>query len=133
MLILDDIKNYFFIKRQIKEMKKLPEWNKLNLRSHGGNIFTVRNVNTEIFGEQDNTVKLDKVREYFEPVFDWLLKWNLQDVMIPAPLKQIKDSNAYLLVLKPFPKVLTINYMLAVLTIVGFFIGLFVTILNIYK
>ena len=101
-------------------MKNCPEWDALQLRSFLGYIYTVRTVNPEIFGERNQNVKMDKVREYFEPVFAWLLEWNLSEVMIPEPLEYIENSESYLLRLAPNPKLLTLNYMMATLVIYTF-------------
>ena len=118
-MFINDIKNYLFIKKQIKEMQKLPKWKELSLGKSFGSIYTVRNVKAEILGEQDAIMRMEKIKEYFETVFQFLLEWNLQDVMIPETIKQVKDSTSFLLVVKPFPKLLTMNYILALITLLG--------------
>ena len=106
--IIFDIKNYCYIKKQIKLMKKESKWNELLLRNSGCKIYTVRTLNAEYFGEKDELIKKHRINEMFEPVFEWLLQWNLQDVMKPEFPMLIPNSISHLLIIKPMYAVLTI-------------------------
>lgn len=130
MKIIKDIKNYFYILKQIKIMCQDPGWSYLLLRNSGAKIYTVRTLRREDFGEENKTVFDQKLRELFEPVFSWLLPWNLQDVMIPAKIKQIDNSLSFLLVLEPKLEILNIRNLSILLFLI--LIVLFITLLNFF-
>lgn len=123
MNLIKDINNYLYIIKQIKKMNRDPIWSSLLLRRSGTKIYTVRSLSYEYFGETDQNIYNQKIQELFNPVFEWLLLWNLQDIMISRIPVQIKDSLSFLLIIEPNLKILnnkTMGIIISYLLIIFF-------------
>jgi hypothetical protein len=102
--IIIDIKNYFYIKEDIKKNKGTVEWEKLKLRHDWiGRIYTVINLPPEVIYSPDapQEIRPAYVLEESKPINEYLTKLNLQEIIIPE-LSPIENSISWLIVYKPY-------------------------------
>lgn len=102
--IIKDISNYRFILKTIKKNKGTIEWDKLKLRADWiGRIYTVVNLPPEVIHSPDapQEIRPAYVLDESRPVNEYLMKLNLQEIILPA-IEAVPESLSYLIVYTPY-------------------------------
>ena len=102
--VINDIRNYFFIKNLIKKNKGTVEWEQYKLRVDWlGRIYTVVNLPPEVIYSPDSPEEIRPafVLEESRPLNEYLTRLNLQEIIMPS-ISPIPNSFSYLLVYSPY-------------------------------
>ena len=102
--IIKDISNYRFILKTIKKNRGTIEWDKLNLRADWiGRIYTVVNLPPEVIHSPDapQEIRPAYVLDESRPVNEYLMKLNLQEIILPA-IEAVPGTLSYLIVYTPY-------------------------------
>lgn len=102
--IIKDISNYRFILKTIKKNKGTIEWEKLKLRADWiGRIYTIVNLPPEVIHSPDapQEIRPAYVLDESRPVNEYLMKLNLQEIILPA-IEAVPESLSYLIVYTPY-------------------------------
>lgn len=102
--VITDIKNYFYIKKVIKQNQKTIEWEKYKLRADWiGRIYTVINLPPEVLYSPDapQEIRPAYILEESKPINEYLTKLNLQEIVFPE-IRPIEGSISYLVVYSPY-------------------------------
>lgn len=102
--VINDIRNYFFIKNLIKKNKGTVEWEQYKLRVDWlGRIYTVVNLPPEVIYSPDSPEEIRPafVLEESRPLNEYLTRLNLQEIVMPS-ISPIPNSFSYLLVYSPY-------------------------------
>lgn len=123
--VITDIKNYFFVRRTIKNNIGSLEWDKFKLRVDWiGRIYTVINLPPEVIYSPDSPEEIRPayILEESRPLNEYLTKLGLQEVIIPE-LTPIPKSVSYLITYTPFFQRLSfrwIFYRIALILIISY-------------
>lgn len=122
--VIRDIKNWFFIKKQIKKFKNTIEWKKYNL-THDWfyRIGCVINMRAEDFGESEDIHKvrfLDFAKDAFQYVGDTM---ELGELLFPEKYR-IPDTNSYLVIFHQIMLGLSLKYIISRLILIGSLISI---------
>jgi hypothetical protein len=110
--IIKDISNYRFILKTIKKNKGTIEWDKLKLRADWiGRIYTVVNLPPEVIHSPDapQEIRPAYVLDESRPVNEYLMKLNLQEIILPA-IEAVPESLSYLIVYTPYFQKLSVKW-----------------------
>jgi hypothetical protein len=102
--VINDIRNYFFIKNLIKKNKGTVEWEQYKLRVDWlGRIYTVVNLPPEVIYSPDSPEEIRPafVLEESRPLNEYLTRLNLQEIVMPS-ISPIPNSFSCLLVYSPY-------------------------------
>lgn len=102
MKALKEIKNWFYIRRIVKQEKKTSDsgWNEFNLRSNWyGRIYTVVSLREEDMGEEE-VVRNWRAMEAMRPINDYLTTLDFKEIIYPS-IEKIPNSRSYLVVYSP--------------------------------
>lgn len=102
--VITDIKNYFYIKKIIKQNLKTVEWEKYKLRADWiGRIYTVINLPPEVLYSPDapEEIRPAYILEESKPINEYLTKLNLHEIVFPE-IRPIEGSISYLVVYSPY-------------------------------
>lgn len=107
--VIVDIKNYFYLRKTIKNNLKTTEWEKFRLRVDWiGRIYTVINLPPEVIHSPDapQEIRPAYILEDSKPINEYLTKLNLQEIVVPE-ISPITNSFSYLLLYRPYFQVLS--------------------------
>lgn len=110
--IINDIRNYFFIRKTIKKNEKTIEWERFRLRVDWlGRMYTVVNLPPEVIYSPDSPEEIRPayVLEESRPLNEYLTGLNLQEIIIPS-ISPIANSFSYLLVYSPYFQKLSLRW-----------------------
>jgi hypothetical protein len=110
--IIKDISNYRFILKTIKKNKGTIEWDNLKLRADWiGRIYTVVNLPPEVIHSPDapQEIRPAYVLDESRPVNEYLMKLNLQEIILPA-IEAVPESLSYLIVYTPYFQKLSVKW-----------------------
>jgi hypothetical protein len=102
--VITDIKNYFYIKKVIKQNLKTVEWEKYKLRADWiGRIYTIINLPPEVLYSPDapQEIRPAYILEESKPINEYLTKLNLQEIVFPE-IRPVDESISYLVVYSPY-------------------------------
>lgn len=102
--VITDIKNYFYIKKVIKQNLKTIEWEKYKLRADWiGRIYTIINLPPEVLYSPDapQEIRPAYILEESKPINEYLTKLNLQEIVFPE-IRPIEGSISYLVTYSPY-------------------------------
>lgn len=102
--VITDIRNYFYIKKVIKQNLKTVEWEKYKLRADWiGRIYTVINLPPEVLYSPDapQEIRPAYILEESKPINEYLTKLNLQEIIFPE-IRPIEGSISYLVTYSPY-------------------------------
>ena len=102
--VINDIRNYFFIRKTIKKNLKTVDWERFRLRVDWlGRIYTVVNLPPEVIYSPDSPTEIRPayVLEESRPLNEYLTSLNLQEIIMPS-ISPIPNSFSYLLVYSPY-------------------------------
>ena len=103
-----ELKNWFYIKRTIREEKRKPNsmWNTYKLRNNWfGRIYTVLSLREEDLGEE-LVIQNWKAMEMMRPINEYLTSLDFTEIVFPS-IERIPNSRSYLVVYSPLFKHLT--------------------------
>lgn len=112
--VINDIRNYFFIRRTIKKNINSVDWQKHKLRVDWvGRIYTVVNLPPEVIYSPDSPEEIRPayVLEESRPLNEYLTSLNLQEVIAPS-ITPIPNSVSYLLVYSPYFQRLSVRWII---------------------
>jgi hypothetical protein len=112
--VVIDIKNYFYIRRTIKNNQNSIEWQKFKLRVDWiGRIYTVINLPPEVLYSPDTPEEIRPayVLEESKPLNVYLTSLNLQEIVLPS-INPIPSSTSYLLTYTPYFQRLSFRWVL---------------------
>jgi len=101
--VITDIRNYFFVRRTIKNNMNSIEWNKFKLRVDWiGRIYTVVNLPPEVIYSPDTPEEIRPayVIEESKPLNEYLTRLGLSEVILPE-ITPIPKSISYLITYTP--------------------------------
>ena len=101
--VITDIRNYFFVRRTIKNNMNSIEWNKFKLRADWiGRIYTVVNLPPEVIYSPDTPEEIRPayVIEESKPLNEYLTRLGLSEVILPE-ITPIPKSISYLITYTP--------------------------------
>lgn len=95
-----EIRNWFFIRKQIKRERKSEPWTKYNL-DYGwiNQIYAVVNLRKEDMGEEEMVQRM-KILQKIEPINRYLDSLDLSEIIYPE-IVRIKDSRSWLVIYWP--------------------------------
>ena len=112
MLIMKEIKNYFFLRRVLNKAATETGdsmWKRFNLRKNWyGRTYTIVSLREEDMGEEE-VVRNWKAMERMRPINEYLQTLGLQEIVFPS-IEQIPDSRSYLIVYSPIFKETTLSW-----------------------
>jgi len=112
--VINDIRNYFFIRRTIKKNMNSIEWERYKLRVDWlGRIYTVVNLPPEVIYSPDSPEEIRPayVLEESRPLNEYLTGLNLQEVIAPS-ITPIPNSVSYLIVYSPYFQKLSLKWII---------------------
>jgi len=112
--VINDIRNYFFIRKTIKKNTGSIEWEKFKLRVDWiGRIYTVVNLPPEVIYSPDSPdeIRPAYILEESRPLNVYLTSLNLQEVIMPK-ISPIPNSVSYLVVYSPYFQRLSIRWII---------------------
>ena len=112
--VINDIRNYFFIRKTIKKNIGTIEWEKCKLRVDWiGRIYTVVNLPPEVIYSPDSPEEIRPayVLEESRPINEYLTSLNLQEVIMPE-ITPIPNSVSYLVVYSPYFQKLSLSWLI---------------------
>lgn len=112
--VINDIRNYFFIRKTIKKNMNSMEWQKFNLRVDWiGRIYTVVNLPPEVIYSPDSPEEIRPayVLEESRPLNEYLTRLNLQEVIVPS-ISPVENSISYLIVYSPYFQRLSLKWII---------------------
>ncbi len=112
--VINDNRNYFFIRKTIKKNINTIEWEKYKLRVDWiGRIYTVVNLPPEVIYSPDSPEEIRPayVLEESRPINEYLTRLNLQEIIMPE-LTPISNSISYLIIYRPYFQRLSIRWVI---------------------
>ncbi len=112
--VVDDIRNYFFVRRTIKKNIGSLEWTKFKLRVDWiGRIYTVINLPPEVIYSPDSPEEIRPafIIEESRPLNEYLTGLGLQEVILPE-ITPIPNSVSYLITYTPYLRRLSLRWVL---------------------
>lgn len=95
-----EVRNWFFIRKTIKQQKKTQSWEDFGLRNgYVGQIFTVINLRKEDMGEEEMVQRM-KVIQKMEPMNRYIESLGLSEIVYPEIVK-LPESRSWLVVYWP--------------------------------
>jgi hypothetical protein len=113
--VINDINNYFFIKKIIKKNSGTIEWEKYNLRVDWlGRIYTVINLPPEVLYSPDtpSEIRPAYVLEESRPLNEYLTNLGLQEIIIPK-ITPIEGTVSWLIVYSPYFQTLSFFWVIS--------------------
>ena len=112
--VITDIRNYFFVRRTIKNNMGSLEWEKFKLRVDWiGGIYTVINLPPEVIYSPDSPEEIRPafILEESRPLNEYLTNLGLQEVILPE-ISPIPNSVSYLVTYTPYLRRFSLRWVL---------------------
>lgn len=112
--VITDIRNYFFVRRTIKNNMGSLEWEKFKLRVDWiGRIYTVINLPPEVIYSPDSPEEIRPafILEESRPLNEYLTNLGLQEVILPE-ISPIPNSVSYLVTYTPYLRRFSLRWVL---------------------
>ena len=130
--VLNDIANYFYIIKTVKKIEKTNEWKNLKLRRDWiFRIYTVININLDDERDQNDKESIIEIERFklldeIRPIAFYLDSFNFREILKPVTKKiDEEETNAYLLIFKPYFVDLSFKYVFSRILIFSIIIYLF--------
>jgi hypothetical protein len=110
--VINDIRNYFFLRKITKKNIGSIQWEKFRLRVDWiGRIYTVINLPPEVIYSPDSPEEIRPayILEESRPLNEYLTNLGLQEIIIPE-IKPIPKSVSYLITYSPYFQTLSIKW-----------------------